>query len=350
MNIIGTICEYNPFHNGHLYQLRKIKEIENPDILIVVLSSYFTMRGDLSLHLPKTKARYALNECDIVISLPSVLACNNATRFADYAVLELNKLKVNKIYCGSESNDINLIKNKIIDINQQQKNKGENYKKFTQNILNLPPNDLLAYSYLKAIYDNKLNIELKLIKRIGDGHEMTIPNDDFYTSSSAIRTNLNLIDKYCPNYVSKDILNYELLFPYFKYMMFNYNDFDNILFINDGIHKHLLNNLNKANSFKELIKLSTNSYFTKTKIKRAIFYLLFNIEKTDLNYKTSYILGFNNKGKEYLNNIKKDINIITNNKLNINNVLNYEIKIANILSYIYNKPILNEELNKPIII
>ena len=26
MKIIGIIAEYNPFHNGHIYQINKIKE------------------------------------------------------------------------------------------------------------------------------------------------------------------------------------------------------------------------------------------------------------------------------------------------------------------------------------
>ena len=109
MKVVGTICEYNPFHNGHLYSLKKIKEVAKPDILIVCLSTYFTMRGDLSLHLPKTKTMYALKEADIVVALPSVLTVNNASRFASSAVKELAKLKVSEIYCGSESNNIDYI-------------------------------------------------------------------------------------------------------------------------------------------------------------------------------------------------------------------------------------------------
>ena len=27
--VLGIVCEYNPFHNGHLYQINKIKELNN---------------------------------------------------------------------------------------------------------------------------------------------------------------------------------------------------------------------------------------------------------------------------------------------------------------------------------
>ena len=352
MKVVGTICEYNPFHNGHLYSLKKIKEVAKPDILIVCLSTYFTMRGDLSLHLPKTKTMYALKEADIVVALPSVLTVNNASRFASSAVKELAKLKVSEIYCGSESNNIDYIKN--IEFNdfaiKDKLNNNISYKKATASINDIAPNDLLAYVYYKAICDNDFNIDLKLIKREGDNHNNLKANDNRFTSSKAIRHDLSLMSKYSPNYVSPDILEYEKLFPYFKFVINNYNDYKNLAFISDGIEKHIINNVNKANSFKELEKLCTNSYFTTTKIKRAIFYLLFNINKGDFIYPYSKILGFNQKGKEYLNSIKKDIKIITNNKLNICQVLDYEIKIAKLLDIVYNKNILSEELTKPIIL
>lgn len=351
MKIVGTICEYNPFHNGHLYCLKKIREKSRCDILVVCLSTYFTMRGDLAIHNPKIRARYALEEADIVVGLPSVLAVNDASRFADFAVKELNKLKVSEVYCGSETGDITKISNLNLDEAKLKEglNKHLSYKKATTLGLDLDPNDLLAYTYLKAIKKNNFKMELKLIKRIGDTHDTTIAKDQTFTSSTAIRNNLDLISTYSPGFVSKNTYDMEKLFPYFKFQMYNYNDFTKVSFIKDGIHKHILNNLSKAKSFKELVNLCTNSYYTKTKIKRAIFYLLFNIEDKNITYPYSKILGFNEKGKDYLNKIKKDISLITNNKAHISNVLDYEIKIAKILDLIYKDNILALELAKPYI-
>ena len=49
MNIVGIIIETNPFHNGHMYFINEIKEKYQPDLIIAVTSTSFTMRGEISL-------------------------------------------------------------------------------------------------------------------------------------------------------------------------------------------------------------------------------------------------------------------------------------------------------------
>ena len=49
MKVVGIICEYNPFHNGHLYHLNKAKEIAGDGIVIAILTGYFSMRADVSV-------------------------------------------------------------------------------------------------------------------------------------------------------------------------------------------------------------------------------------------------------------------------------------------------------------
>ena len=46
MKICGIVTEYNPFHNGHLYHIKKAKEISKCDILIAVMSGNFVQRGE----------------------------------------------------------------------------------------------------------------------------------------------------------------------------------------------------------------------------------------------------------------------------------------------------------------
>ena len=40
-NILGIICEYNPFHNGHLYHLLESKEIAGASHTIAIMSGNF---------------------------------------------------------------------------------------------------------------------------------------------------------------------------------------------------------------------------------------------------------------------------------------------------------------------
>ena len=110
MHIIGLIAEYNPFHNGHLYQINKIKEKYPDSILIVVVSSSFTQRGDVSILDKWTKTQIALdNGIDIVVELPYVYATQSSDIFANGAVTILNKLGIDTLVFGTESDNIDTI-------------------------------------------------------------------------------------------------------------------------------------------------------------------------------------------------------------------------------------------------
>ena len=46
MRVTGIITEYNPFHNGHLYHIKKTRELTGADVLIAVMSGTWTQRGE----------------------------------------------------------------------------------------------------------------------------------------------------------------------------------------------------------------------------------------------------------------------------------------------------------------
>ena len=111
MDVIGIIGEYNPFHLGHKYHIDKIKEMYPESILIVVTSTSFTQRGDISVLNKWDKTKILLdNNIDLVIELPFVYSTQSADIFAKGALKILNALKINKLIFGSESNDIELLK------------------------------------------------------------------------------------------------------------------------------------------------------------------------------------------------------------------------------------------------
>lgn len=71
MKIAAIIAEYNPFHNGHYYQLQKAKQITDADYMIVVMSGNFTQRGTPALIDKYSRARMALmGGADLVLELP----------------------------------------------------------------------------------------------------------------------------------------------------------------------------------------------------------------------------------------------------------------------------------------
>ena len=111
MKSIGIIAEYNPFHNGHLYQIQEIKK-KYPDYTIVlVMTGNFTERGDVAIIDKWKRTTIALNnDIDLVVELPFPFATQSADFFAYGGVTILEKLKVEKIVFGSESDNIEDLK------------------------------------------------------------------------------------------------------------------------------------------------------------------------------------------------------------------------------------------------
>ena len=107
MKTVGIIAEYNPFHNGHLYQLKKAKEITGADFAVVVMSGDFTQRGIPSVFDKYTRCRLSLLAgADLCIELPVVYATASAELFAKGAVSLLSALGVDALCFGSECGEI----------------------------------------------------------------------------------------------------------------------------------------------------------------------------------------------------------------------------------------------------
>ncbi|MBR2787355.1 MAG: nucleotidyltransferase family protein [Clostridia bacterium] len=80
---LGIIAEYNPFHNGHLYHIKKAKEKAMADAVVCVMSGNFVQRGDTSIVNKWTKAKMVLeNGIDLVLELPTIYSVSSAENFA----------------------------------------------------------------------------------------------------------------------------------------------------------------------------------------------------------------------------------------------------------------------------
>ena len=112
MKICGIVAEYNPFHNGHKYQINKVKEEFGADGIVAVMSGNFIQRGLPALFDKWTRAKMALqNGVDLVIELPTYYAVSSAEYFATGAVSILNSLGVINDMCfGASTTDIDTLK------------------------------------------------------------------------------------------------------------------------------------------------------------------------------------------------------------------------------------------------
>ena len=364
--VVGIVCEYNPFHNGHLYQINKIKKRYNDSIIIACLNSSFTQRGELSVLNKWEKTKVALlNGVDIVIELPYVYGTQSSDIFAKYSVALLNKLYVDVLCFGSEREDIESIKKaaryQVEDINfdiitKKYLNEGISYPTALNKALNelcnisiTEPNDLLALSYLKEIYRNGYFMDVYNIKRTSNYHDLD--SNAKVVSASNIRTRLlnkqNIKDK-VPNNVYellKDKVLETKYFEYLKYKILTEEDLEKYVDVDEGLNTRIKKAILKSNSLDELIKNIKTKRYTYNKISRMLNHIFCSFTKED-NKKVRYleyirILGFTDKGRKYLNEIKSEITLPILNKYNTKyDALRIEKRITELYSYIY------EDINK----
>ena len=81
--VIGIIAEYNPFHNGHAYQIRRVKAQFPKAQIVTIMSGSFTQRGEAAVLDKWQRAELAVeNGSDLVLELPYAFACRSAQHFA----------------------------------------------------------------------------------------------------------------------------------------------------------------------------------------------------------------------------------------------------------------------------
>ena len=339
MEIIGIICEYNPFHNGHLYQIKKIKETYKDCLIIAIMSGNFTQRADISILSKEDKADVIINNgIDLVIEIPCFYVVQSADIFS-YAAVKLAKMiGCTKLCFGAEHSDINFFLKNINILNTDNYNvevkkflkKGYNYptstskalKIFGGELVNLP-NDILALRYIREITNNKYDIEPIIIKRTNDYHDID-SNEKIISASNIrkkIRENID-IKKYVPVNVYEKINNsnikyIENYFELFKYnVLNNINNLDEFLEVNFDLSNRIKKHIYDINNYSEYINKICSKNITISKLKRVFVHILLSMKK-DSKYDIEYIriLNFNKKGQEYLNKIKKEVTLVTNFKM-----------------------------------
>lgn len=233
MKTLAIIAEYNPFHNGHVYQINKAKELTGADNVIAIMSGNFMQRGEASYWDKYTRAKMAGAFVDLVLELPAVYATGSAYDFATGAVTILDKLNTVDYLCfGAEYDDLETLQT-IAEILVKEPEKYQMYLKDTlssglsfpvarekaitlyilencainlskeilQNILS-EPNNILAIEYLCALLRINSKIKPILIKRtIANYHDDSLANS--IASAKAIRSSIHESGTYsdCMNHV-----------------------------------------------------------------------------------------------------------------------------------------------------
>lgn len=377
MIICAIIAEYNPFHNGHLYQIQQIKKELNASHIVVIMSGSFVQRGQSAIINKYDRAKLAIdNNVNLVIELPTYYTLQSAKYFAQGGVNILSSSNViDYLVFGSESDNKNIktasetifshedIYNERI---KNYMNLGHSYVKSTRFALEslgidckLGSNDILALEYTNALKDK--NIKGYSIIRKGQNYLSTEKSNSF-PSASYIReelknNNIESLVYEVPenvfNYLNKDKLNINKNNKYLdilKYKAFvEKKSFDKIISYENGMGNLIKNNLLKSNNIDELIDKCTSSRYTKARISRLILSYLLDMKRIENVENYNYIrpIAFDDKGIEVLNLMKNNSEIPIVSKFssyyknNKNPLLDLELKASNL--YNLHKSLVNED-------
>ena len=357
MKITGIIAEYNPFHNGHLYQIRKAREITGADYIIVVMSGNHMQRGTPALIDKYSRAKMALSGgADMVIELPTCYATASAEYFAMGAISILNQLGcVDSVCFGSESGDITML-SKIAhalvdeseDFVQSLKTKlknGDTYpvarnaalaetiNGFTtfDTILGFP-NNILGIEYIKAIIRQNSNIKPYTNTRIGSDYHSYKLAENFSSAISirqslSLQDNLEMIQSQIPA-SAFDIMkeDFHKTFPVyasdfssmikFKLLKERGQGFTQYFDVTQAISDKLEKEMFSMQSFDEFCDILKSKDITYARISRCLSHILLDIKAEDVqlfkeNGITFYarVLGFNSKADALTKTLKSNTSI-----------------------------------------
>lgn len=330
MKIGGIIAEYNPFHNGHAYQLQMLKK--HCEVVIVVMSGSFVQRGDVAITDKFTRARYAvLNGADLVVELPTAYALSPAHQFAYGAVCILKALGTNTICFGVETDDTKLLAKAAAALDLETPEQSQIIRRFLSEGYSYPkalsmafsdkygsllntPNNVLGIEYLRAAKNINADFEIFPLKRKGVMHDASVTSGNIASAShirSLIKSNCSYESFVPKNCTVSDIRAIEHLDKAIisAIRIRKQKMFENTAEITEGLENKIVRAANSSSTFEELSETVKSKRYTRSRINRIILNAFLGIDK-ELSYKVpNYIrvLAGTQSGCAILNNSKLDV-------------------------------------------
>lgn len=314
MKTVGIISEYNPFHNGHQYHVEETKKQLNADCVIAMMSGNYTQRGEIALFEMYSRAEIAVkNGVDLVLEIPPQFVLNSAEFYAYYSVYLLNQLGVvDYLSFGSECGDLSQLslyqKADKKNLKEQLKSGVSYAKAVSVSEIAEKPNNILGIEYLNALKVLKSDIIPFTVKRKSVEHRAKTPADNF-ASASWIRNQLSNgadVSAFLPELPQVSPSFENLLFPLLKYRltMGQEKDLSDINNISEGLQNRLIANRNST-SLEELINKTKCKRYPETRIRRALYSILLDLQKNKEPPTYTRVLAHNETGQKILREIRK---------------------------------------------
>ena len=366
---IGIVAEYNPFHNGHLYQIRKIREIFGKDVFIAVVGSGdFVQRGEISF-LDKWEKTQVNLECgvNLVTELPLYYSIQNAEIFSKMATRILDYLGMDIQVFGAEEENIEVLQ-KVLDLQKRQDykdklmgymKKGNSYSTSQRLALKeyeldgiVKSNNILALEYMREIEKGNLGIKPFIVKReISEYNEEKVEKErEEFASASFLRNELEkILEEFCgdKNLKSKKLIlkklkkiqkfvpekSFEIILENLEFKIKNGINFQKlkeeifkivkykiltekkekimeIYDINCEIYARIYKGAEISKNYREFLENTKSRNLSNRRVERIILNILLNIKAGMMDFEINYvrILGFDKKGQEYLKKIRENNN------------------------------------------
>ncbi|EHO50924.1 nucleotidyltransferase [Lentilactobacillus kisonensis] len=339
LRAVGIVSEYNPFHNGHRYQLQQAKLRTGADVTVAIMSGNWLQRGEPAIFDKWQRAAVALkNDIDIVIELPFFSAVQPSHIFAAGAVQIAAGLQCNWLSFGAENPDMDY--QKLID--NQPKRDGH-FKQFDRPYASIfqdylfnktgirlsEPNDVLAFGYANANFNLGSPLQLVPIKRNSVAHNDNHLSGGSIASASAIRkaliSGVGDVTQTVPAETlrlteTQPPITWDDFWPMLRFELVEtpITELHRIYQMTEGIDYRLKSCAIKATTFKEFLQLVKTKRYTYTRIQRLCTYVMVHAYNDDMLVKPNYLrlLGFTSQGRAYLSQIKKSLSMPLLTKIN----------------------------------
>ncbi|MGM9941761.1 MAG: nucleotidyltransferase family protein [Bulleidia sp.] len=323
MKTCGIICEYNPFHYGHQYQIEQARERSKADIMIGVMSGNFVQRGEPAVIDKWKRAEAAIRGgLDVVVELPLLFSIQAASHFAKGGVDLLKMCGCDAVSFGSECGNVENLQD-IADTSvnpdhlRELMADGVSYPKaYSLLTSSMAPNDILGVCYLREIKDT--GIEPVVIQRTGGYLDETMSsNASAMAIRKALRENTPLFHSTPMEETLQEYQMYmERLWPYIRtYLIMTPSSVLSQYFLfSEGIENHLKKHADGNDDYASFMSSATTWRYTASRIRRCLLTCALQITKQEAETMRSpqavRVLAFNDQGRAWLHEIRdKDVRI-----------------------------------------
>ncbi|MBR4093350.1 MAG: nucleotidyltransferase family protein [Oscillospiraceae bacterium] len=327
MEVCGILAEYNPFHNGHKYQIDLLRETGVTHI-VAFMSGNFVQRGDIAVTDKFTRAKYAIeNGVDLVIEMPTLYTVASAHFYAKAAYSLMQDIGcIDSVSFGCETSDIEILKkaasfseevNESLEVKEKM-SEGISYPAAIESLADddisiafSSPNNILTVEYIRQINERNLPYHIYPIKRLGPEHDSSDIVGNI-ASASHIRELMRSGEDYS-DFVPYGSIPFENVdfktletITFYKLRTMKLSELALLPETSSELASRFYNAIRESSSLDEfLVKVKTKR-FPQARIRRTIYSAILGLSKTDYLYDPPYIrvLALNQRGAEVLRKAK----------------------------------------------